>query len=180
MKKFFKTLCFLLVAVILSVSITAVISRNTDNFNSGISFTNEENLVHSLDEYVSKPSNLANGLNFKVNSTGSIVVDGTYDEFAVSDYVFTIGTVTIDETDFYTLSGSKNGSLSTYYIKATYEDSSGNIKTLISDFSDTMTSIEEIPEGTQVTIVLVIKPGAELERVTITPTFVAGEEPGRF
>ena len=180
MKKVIKVICFLLVAVVLSVTVTAVISRNTDGFNSGISFTNEKNLVHTLDEYVSKPSNLANGLSFKVNSTGSIVIDGTYDENAVFDYVFNIGTVTVDETDYYTLSGAEDGSLTTYYIKAMYEDSAGNTKTIISDFSDTMTSIEEIPEGTQVTIVIVIKPGTEFKRVTITPTFVAGEEPGRF
>lgn len=179
MKKFVKTICFLLAAVILSVSVTAVVSRNTDNFSGSI-FTNEDNLIHSLDEYVSKPSNLANGLTFKVNSTGSIVINGTYDKDAAEDYIFTLGTVTVDKTDYYTLSGAKNGSLDSYYIQASYEDSNGNSRVIISDFSDTMTSIDEIAEGTQVTISIVIKPGAEFNRVTITPTFVPGEEAGRF
>ena len=82
--------------------------------------------------------------------------------------------------DFYTLSGAPEGtSENTYFIKAVYEDASGT-QTLYADFEDSMTSAEEIPAGTVVTISIVIVPGVSLDNIKFTPTFVLGSEAGAF
>ena len=180
MKKLFKSILVILVIVGISVTCSAFVARSTNNYTETPNMTNENNLVHTLDEYVSAGGSFTNGLTVKVNSTGSIVINGTYSENATEDYVFTLGTVSIEEADYYTLSGAARGSLDTYYIVASYEDSTGNLRTIISDFSDTCTSADILAEGTQVTLKIVVKPGATLNYCTLKPTFVAGEESGKF
>ena len=129
MKKLFKTLGLILIVVCICVFVTAVIARNTNNYTETPNLTNENNLVHTLEEYVSEAGSFANGLNIKINSSGSIVLNGTYSDSNTEDYVFTLGTVTVEDADYYTLSGAARGSLDTFYIMASYEDSAGNAKT---------------------------------------------------
>ena len=175
-KNIFKIICLMLVTVIASVSISSLLARN-EGKNL---FVNDKNLVHTLEEYESKAGNTGDGLSWKVNSSGSITVNGTYSKDAETNVAFVLGTVTIEEEDYYTLSGAKKGSTDTFYIEATYEDSAGNSKTLISDFSNKMTSDAKLAVGTQVTIRIVVKPGSTLNYYTIKPTLVAGTEAGRF
>lgn len=178
--KIIKSMLFILLVVALSVGATAIISRNTGSFTTTPTFTNENNLVHTIDEYESSAGTFANGMTWKINSTGSIVANGTYSDANVEDLVFNLGTITIETEDYYTLSGAPKGSLESFYIEAKYQDASGNIKTLMSDFSDTMTSVAKLPVGTQVTLRIIVKPGVTFSHYTFKPTLVAGTEAGSF
>ena len=180
--KIFKTILGVLLIVALSVTATALISRATDGFNSGITsiFYNDDNLVRTLEEYVSKEGNSGNGITWTIKNGGAVVADGTLasDE---DEAIFRLGFVEIKEEGFYTLSGApKNTSSSTYYIRASYEDVSGTNNVLYANYSDSMTSVNKIPAGTVVTIEIVIVPGVSVENVKFTPTFVLGTEAGAF
>ena len=180
--KILKNIMVVLAIVALSVGATALLSRATNGFNDGISsvFYNQDNLVRSLDEYVSKEGNSGNGITWTVKNGGAVYADGTI-AASEDEAAFTIGTVQIEEEGFYTLSGApKNTSMSTFYIKATYEDVGGTQKTLYADFSDTMTTAEKLPAGTEVTIIIVIEPGVSVDNIKFTPTFVLGTEAGKF
>lgn len=181
-KNTFKKILGLCLTIILCVSICALIGRTTNGFTNSVteSMINEDNLVHTLEEYESKAGTFANGLTWKINSNDSITVSGTYSENNAEDYEFVLGTVTVEKEDYYTLSGASRGSVDTFYIEATYEDSTGNKKTLVSDFSDTMTSPEKLTEGTVVTLKIIVKPGCSFAYHTIKPTFVPGAEVGEF
>ena len=182
--KTFKIILFAILIIALSITATALISKGTDGFNKSFStlFLNEDNLVHTLEEYESKAGNSGNGITWKINeNTGAITASGTIAESDTATAAeFKLGSVKIEKTDYYTLSGVKGGSLDTFYIKAEYEDLSGNQKVIYGDFTDSMTSEDKIAEGTYVSITIVINPGVELENVKFTPTFVAGEEKGSF
>ena len=181
-KNIFKTIGLIIVTVILSVTVCAIFANTTDIFkDDGVPLgVNSGNLIHSLDAYESTAGNTGKGIVWKVNSTGSITVDGTYSENETADLEFVLGTVIIEKEDYYTLSGAGAGSLGTYYIEARYEDSAGNEKVLYADFNDTKTSEAKIAEGTEVTIKIVVKPGVEFNRYTFKPTLVPGTESGRF
>ena len=182
--KLFKQILTVVLIVALSVGATALISKSTNGFNDSFSsmFLNKDNLVHSIEEYDCMSGNSGNGLTWTVNEkTGAITVNGAFtDADGATSEVFVLGDVKIEETDYYTLSGVKGGSMSTFYIKAEYEDASGNPKTIYGHFTDTMTSEDKIPAGTYVQISIVVLPGVELNNVRFTPTFVAGQEKGSF
>ena len=181
-KNYFVTILLIVVTVALSVLTCSIVARNTTAFEKGNTpfGVNSENLIHTLDEYVSAEGNTGKGITWKVNSTGSIVADGEYSINETANMEFVIGTVTIAEKDFYTLSGASNGSENTYYIEARYVDGSGNAKVLYSDFNDAKTSAAEIPEGTQVSLKIIVKPGVKFNNFTFKPTLVPGTESGRF
>ena len=181
-KRLFTTIALIVVTVALSVLTCSIVARNTTAFeDSGVPFgVNKDNLVHSLEEYESAAGNTGKGITWKVNSTGSIVANGTYSENETSNLEFVIGTVTIEEENYYTLSGASGGSLNSYYIEARYEDSEGNVKVLYSDFNDSKTSDAKLAEGTQVTLKIIVKPGVEFNKFTFKPTLVPGIDSGKF
>jgi hypothetical protein len=181
-KNTFKKILGLCLTIILCVSICAVIGRTTNGFTNSVteSMINKDNLVHTLEEYESNAGTFANGLTWKINSNDSITVSGTYSENNEAAYEFVLGTVTVEKEDYYTLSGASRGSESTYYIQATYENASGNTVTLVSDFSDTMTTPDKLTEGTVVTLKIIVNPGCSFTYHTFKPTFVAGTEVGAF
>lgn len=181
-KKVITSLLLIVVTVALSVLTCSIVARNTNAFEeSNVPFgVNKDNLIHSLEEYESSAGNTGKGITWKVNSTGSIVADGTYSQNETSNLVFKLGTVTVEEEDFYTLTGASGGSLNTYYIEARYEDSAGNAKVLYSDFNDTKTSDAKIAAGTQITLKIIVKPGVDFNRFTFKPTLVPGTDSGRF
>ena len=181
-KRVITSLVLIVVTVALSVLTCSIVARNTNAFEeSNVPFgVNKDNLIHSLDGYESAAGNTGKGIVWKVNSTGSIVADGTYSENETSNLVFNIGTVTVKEENYYTLSGALKGSLDTFYIEARYEDSNGNAKVLYSDFNGSKTSDAKLAVGTQVTLKIIVKPGVEFNNYTIKPTFVPGVDSGRF
>lgn len=170
---------FFLVLVIIALSVGATVAAYsiTDNFSTNI-FVNRDNLVHSIDEYESVPGNNGDGLTWTVDSFGRVKANGkTGDENAS----FVLGTVTIEEENFYTLTGAPEGaSRDTYYIEAVYKTAAGTTVVLYSDFRDYCTSPEKLAEGTEVTLTIVACAGCTFENVTFAPTFVAGNEAGRF
>lgn len=176
------TIVLIIVTVALSVLACSIVARNTTAFeDDGMPFgVNKDNLVHTIDEYVTSAGNTGKGIVWKVNSTGSIVADGTYSINETDNMVFDLGTVTIEEEDYYTLSGASSGSMSTYYIEARYTDSNGNAKVLYSDFNDTKTSEGVLVAGTKVTLKIIIKPGCAFDNYTFKPTLVPGTSSGRF
>lgn len=176
------TLLLIVVTVALSVFTCSIVARNTNAFDESTTpiGVNKDNLIHTLEEYETAEGNTGKGITWKVNSTGSIVADGEYSINQTDNLEFILGTVTIEEENFYTLSGAASGSQDTFYIEARYTDSEGNVKVLYSDFNDTKTSRAAIPVGTQVTLKIVIKPGVEFNNYTFKPTLVAGVESGKF
>ncbi len=177
--KILKTLGALLIVV---AAICGVVSIFTHANNGTLTsfLINENNLIHSIEKYEGASGPLTNGLTLEVNKNGAITIDGKYDETKLEEYVFVLGTVKVDEEDFYSLSGVPNADLDTVYLTATYEDLEGNKRILYSDFADTMTTETKLPVGTEVVINLVVKPGASFKNVTIKPTFVSGTEAGKF
>ena len=91
---------------------------------------NEDNLVHTLEEYEGKGGNDGNGLIWTVNDDGSVHCEGTITNEDLDEATFVIGTVEIEEEDFYTLTGAPKGSKATFYVKAEYEDEAGNLMTV--------------------------------------------------
>ena len=182
--KTFKIILFAILIIALAVTATALISKGTDGFNKSFStiFLNEDNLVHTLEEYETEAGKSGNGITWEVNEkTGKITVSGEIaDNDTAEASVFVLGEVLIEETDYYTLSGVKDGSLETIYIMAEYTDTEGNEKVIYGDFKDTMTSEDKIAQGTYVKLSIVVLPGVELDNVKVTPTFVAGSKAGRF
>ena len=168
--------------VALSVLTCSIVARNTTSFEkSDVPFgTNKDNLIHTLEEYETPAGNTGKGITWKVNSTGSIMIDGTYSIDYTENLEFVLGTVTIEEENFYTLSGASSGSMNTFYIEARYTDANGNAKVLYSDFNDTRTTDTSLPVGTQVTIKIIVKPGVEFNNYTFKPTFVPGTTTGKF
>ena len=168
--------------VALSVFTCSIVARNTSAFEKGTTpfGVNSENLIHTLEEYENPVGNTGKGIIWKVNSTGSVVADGEYSINQTSNLEFVLGTVTIEEENFYTLSGASSGSQDTFYIEARYSDASGNVKVLYSDFNGMKTSEAVIPVGTQVTLKIVVKPGVEFNNYTFKPTLVPGLESGKF
>ena len=181
-KNVFVAIVLMVATVAMSVFACSIVARNTSAFKeSNLPFgVNSENLVHTLDEYETVAGNTGKGITWKVNSTGSIVADGTYSINQTSNLEFVLGTVTIEDEDIYTLSGASGGSTETYYIEARYTDGNGNVKVLYSDFNGSMTSANKIPVGTQVTLKIVVNPGVEFNNFTFKPTLVRGSESGRF
>lgn len=181
-KNIITSIVLVVVTVALSVLTCSIVARNTNAFEESKTpyGVNKDNLVHTLEEYESSAGNTGKGINWKVNSTGSIVADGTYSINQTTDMEFVLGTVTIEEENFYTLSGASSGSLDTFYIEARYTDASGNVKVLYSDFNGSKTSEAAIPAGTQVTLKIVIKPGVEFNNYTFKPTLVPGVDSGKF
>lgn len=181
-KNIFVAILLMVVTVACSVFVCSIVARNTGAFDASKTpfGVNSENLVHTLEEYETEAGNTGNGVTWKVNSTGSIVADGTYSINETADMEFVLGTVTIAEEDFYTLSGATGGSLNTFYIEGRYQDAEGNARVLYSDFNNAKTSDAKLPVGTQVTLKIVIKPGVEFNNYTFKPTLVSGTEFGRF
>ena len=185
--KIAKTLLLILLAVAISVTATVFLSKSTNGFNDSFAslFLNKDNLVHTLEEYQSEAGERENGLTWTVKpDTGVIYVSGeiSSDEEGaeLESDEFVIGSVLVENTDFYTLSGIKKADKEKIYLKAEYRNAQGNDRVLYGDIEDEMTSPEKILEGTYVTISIVVLPGVELENVKITPTFVPGVEPGNF
>lgn len=140
---------------------------------------NEENLVHSLDEYEGKSGTDGNGLLWTVKKDGSVHCKGQITNKDLDEATFVLGTVEIVDKGFYTLTGAAEGSKSTFYIKAEYEDDAGNLITIYSDFDGECTSLTQLDAGTEVTITIVVKSGVEIDQ-TFKPTFVLGEVAGKF
>ena len=176
------TILIIVATVALSVLTCSIVARNTSAFDKDSTpiGVNKDNLVHTLEEYESPTGNTGKGITWKVNSTGSIVADGEYSINQTDDLVFVIGTVTVEEENFYTLSGASSGSSDTFYIEARYTDKNGNVKVLYSDFNNSKTSEAAIPAGTQVTLKIVVKPGVEFNNYTFKPTLVPGVDSGKF
>ena len=161
------------VVVALGVGAVAITNRFTGLFN------NKDNLVHTLEEYEDKGGNDGNGLVWTVKDDGSIHCEGTITNDELDEATFVIGTVKVTEEDFYTLTGAPKGSKATFYIKAEYEDDTGNLKTIYSDFDGECTSLTKLDKDTEVTLTIVVKADVEID-YTFKPTFVAGEEAGKF
>lgn len=181
-KKILPTVIVVIVSVLLSVFTCSLVARNTTAFeDDGMPIgVNKENLVHTIDEYTTKAGNTGKGIVWKVNSTGSIVADGTYSINETTNMEFVLGTVTVEKEDYYTLTGAASGSLGTFYIEARYTDTAGNAKVLYSDFNGQMTSSDVIAVGTEITIKIIVKSGVEFNNYTFKPTLVPGESAGRF
>ena len=167
----------ILAVIALSVGATVAAYSITDNFSTNI-FVNQDNLVHSIGEYETVPGNNGSGLVWTVDSFGRVKANGkTGDE----DSTFVLGTVIVEEEDYYTLTGApEDAARDTYYIEAVYKTADGSTVVLYSDFLEYCTSPDKLPEGTEVTLTIVACAGCTFENVTFAPTFVAGKESGRF
>lgn len=181
-KNVLTAILLVVVTVALSVLICSILARHTDAFDESATplGVNKDNLVHTLEKYETAAGNTGKGITWKVNSTGSIVANGEYSINETANMEFVLGTVTILEEDFYTLSGAVDGSKNTFYIEARYTDASGDVKILYSDFNGERTSEAELPVGTQVTLKIVVKPGVEFNHYTFKPTLVRGLDSGKF
>lgn len=147
--------------------------------NMGGILNNKDNLVHTLEEYEGKSGTDGNGLLWTVNNDGSVRCKGEITNDDLDEASFELGTVKIEKEDVYTLTGAPEGSKSTFFIKAEYEDEAGNLKTVYSDFNGECTSSEKIPAGTEVKISIVVKSGVAIDQI-FKPTFVAGDKAGEF
>lgn len=174
----FGLVVLILVVIGLTLGATVATYSLTDNFETNI-FVNQDNLVHTIDEYESPTGSTGNGISWSVDSFGRVKANGkiTSDDEQVE---FKLGTIKIEEADYYTLSGAPKGSFETFYIKATYTTASGSTVTLYSDFANYCTSPEEIAKDTVVTLSIVVFAGYEFDNYAFVPTFVAGQEAGRF
>lgn len=168
----------ILVVIGLTLGATVATYSLTDNFETNI-FVNQDNLIHTIDEYETKTGTSGDGISWSVDSFGRVKANGeiTSDAETVE---FVLGTIEIEEEDFYTLSGAPEGSINTFYIKAKYTTESGSEVILYSDFANYCTSPTEITKGTEVTFSIVIHSGVEMDNYAFSPTFVAGEEAGKF
>lgn len=186
--KILKAILIIIAAVAISVATTVFLSKSTNGFNDSFAsiFQNDDNLVHTLEEYETEAGEKESGITWTVKeSTGVIYASGEIEEEnedgeANGADEFVLGSVLVENTDFYTLSGCKSADKEKYYIKAEYMTAEGNERVLYGDIEDEMTSPEKIAEGTYVIISIVVLPGVELDNVKFTPTFTPGVEPGRF
>lgn len=168
-----KAILIIAVVIALGVGAVALTLRLT-----GV-LKNEDNLVHTLEEYESKGGNDGNGLVWTVNDDGSVHCEGTITNEDLEEATFVIGTVKIEEENFYTLSGAPKGSKNTFYIKGEYEDDAGNLLTFYSDFDGECTTVTKLAKDTEVKLTIVVKTGVDID-YTFKPTLVAGEEAGQF
>ena len=168
-----KAIFGVILVIALGVGAVALMSNMNGILN------NKDNLVHTLEEYEGKSGTDGNGLLWTVNSDGSVRCKGEITNEDLDEVEFVIGTIKIETEDSYTLSGAPEGSKSTFFIKAEYEDEAGNLKTVYSDFNGECTTLEKLPVGTEVKITIVVKSGVAIDQ-TFKPTFVAGEKAGEF
>ena len=173
-----KILLIGLLVVGLSVGITAGLSKATNGFEEDISTVlyNDDNLIREIEEYEGLVGNTGDGLVWTVNNNRSIKVAGKINNGAES-VEWILGTVKVPEDGTYTLSGVKGATTSTIYICGTYTDTDGNEQTIIGDITNTCTA--ELVKGTIVTFKIVCYPDITFNK-TINPTFVTGEEFGKF
>ena len=179
-KGFFGTSWIAVILIIaLSVGITFGITKLADGSVSSFSdlFTNKDNLIREIDEYTTESGNTGEGITWTVKKNKSIVVDGKINSGATK-MEFVLGEIVINEKGNYTLSGVEDASLTTIYLEATYTDAEGNVKTIIGDMASSMTA--ELDAGTSVLIKLVVYSGTSFDDVVVKPTFVEGDEAGRF
>ena len=177
-KKFFGVRWIAVIIIIAAaVGLTCGVMKLTNNLELGITeiFQNQDNLIRTIDEYVSEDGNSGNGLTWTINKDKSIKLEGTL--VGTDRAEFTLGTVQIKEDGEYTLSGVKNASLTSLYLEATYTDASGDSQSIIGDISSSCTA--ELTEGTTVTIKIVAFSKVDFD-TTIKPTFVLGDKAGRF
>lgn len=109
-----------------------------------------------------------NGITFTDNGDGTITVNGT----ATGEVMMTLLTsgspVSLDEGS-YVLSGSPNGSITTYYIQAYIDGEYGK-----ADYAG-QTAIYNVNKGQKITqIVLFVKKGATLDNLVVKPQFERG------
>ena len=168
----------ILLIVALAVGATCGVMKLTDNLSKGVSdlIYNEDNLIRTLEEYESKEGNAGNGLEFTVYNSGAIHVKGQLNDDS-ERYEWVLGTVVVTEDGKYTLSGIDDASATTANLKGTYTDTDGNERTFLGDINDQMTV--ELVKGTSVEISIVVFPDTKIN-TTIKPTFVLGEEAGKF
>ena len=162
--------------VALSVGATFGVYKLTDSFTKGVTdfIYNDDNLVRTIEEYEGKSGNVGNGLQFTAYDNMSILVKGKINDDS-ERYEWTLGEVLIEEDGKYTLSGMNDASTTTAYLKGTYTD--GNVRTFTGDISGSMTV--ELVKGTTVELSIVVFPGVDINTV-VKPTFVLGEEAGKF
>ena len=168
----------ILLIVALSVGATCGVMKLTDNLSKGVNelVYNQDNLIRTLEEYEGKEGNAGNGLVFTVYDSKAIHVKGKINDSS-SSVEWQLGEIVITEDGEYTLSGMKNASLTTAHLKGTYTDTEGNERTFYGDINDSMTV--ELVEGTRVTLSIVIYAETDID-TTVKPTFVLGDEAGKF
>lgn len=166
-----------LLVVIVAVTTCAILGRATNGFENDASviFQNGNNLIHELDGYTSKSGEDENGITWTVLSNRKIHAEGKNTSSSAKS-AFVLGTITIEDTDYYTLSGVEDSD--EYYIEATYSD--GESEVVLSTLKDgEETSEEKIEKGTVVTFTIYVAIGADVD-VTFAPSFVPGKDAGRF
>lgn len=128
---------------------------------------NEDNL-YSSESCTLKDSNDGSGVIISVNDDGVITAKGKNN--GATDLIYTIGNVSL-EAGTYTFTAVNGGSLSTYYVEGIAGDD-----VVKADFTGNTFIVEE---NTIVTLRLVIKPGAEINR-NVLPVIVSGAEAADF
>lgn len=164
--------------ILASLATTIGVFKLTDNLSKDANdlFYNEDNLVRSIEEYEGAVGNTGDGLTWTVNKNRSIRLVGQIDSDAES-VEWVLGNVTVTEDGKYTLSGVDGASLTTIYIQGTYTDTDGNVKTFYGDMANSQTV--ELVEGTVVELKIVAFADTKFSK-TINPTFVLGDEAGKF
>ncbi len=177
-KSGFGKVVLIIFLVVLTVGLSAGLTKLTSGYTKSITsiFNNKDNLVHTLEEYESKAGKDANGLEWTVTGRGAIECVGEIDE-EDSASEFVLGTITIEEDGEYTLSGLDGANLKKAYLQGSYVDAEGVRQTFYGDDEDTCTV--ELEAGDQVVIKIIVQPGVEVD-FTCKPTFVKGDEPGKF
>ena len=166
-----------LLVVILSVSCCVFIGRATKGFQNDatVIFQNDDNLVHNLEGYTGTEGQDANGITWTVLTNRKIHAEGENTSTSAKSS-FVLGTIKIEETDYYTLAGVEDSD--EYYIEMTYS-SNGEDVVLSTAEDGEVTSSDKIQKDTVVTLTLYVAIGADVD-VTFAPSLVAGKEAGRF
>lgn len=113
-------------------------------------------------------TNTVNGITFTDNGDGSITINGTATGNATMTLVAGNSPTSLDEGS-YVLSGTPNGSVTTYYIQAYIDGKYGRADVV------GQTAIYNVNKGQKITrIVLYVKNGATLDNLVIKPQFERG------
>ena len=168
MKTRTKTLISAVAIAVLLCTLLGWLTSGFQNFNFKEKFEKERNAANliELDDVTLKSGKHASGIEIKVDENGVVTLNGTVGE----DVTLSYATVSLEEGD-YILSGSEDGSKTTYYLSTV-----NNGQTVMGDFPG---AFEVSAEGS-FTVTINVKANTELKNVKIYPVLNSGSEAVEF
>lgn len=158
--------------ILISVGLCAFIGKISGGFTKPtdewvLQERNPNNLLSGeFEDY-----NTGNGVVVSRKNDGSLLLKGEYP--GEGELVIPIETKTLP-AGTYTLSGAPNGGNYTYYLRASYSDTS-----TVADFGSTNGSFT-LTSSTPVTIELVVLPDKAFNNIRLYPVLVSGSSAGEF